>query len=285
MKFLIFGIFSLIIIFYVGLDLVYRREISILANKLDLKAFDSKRMLLGTFFFYSRFIKNSSYLISDEAQKSIRYFYPVKYYKFYESLYICKKIGFSLLILELLFFISFSYSLDFVGPLALIISSLVFFLHDYYLANKFLQVKNEIKLELPKLLTKLSLLIDSGITYRLSLDLIIKNGRGKLYDELKLVKGLIDNGQNEKDAYENLARISEDMLIKKFISLILQNIYKGDEDFSKNLEELKRESFLQKKNFIINQSHKAEQKLLFPNLLIFIGIMVMVMVPILLNAF
>lgn len=153
------------------------------------------------------------------------------------------------------------------------------------MSNKFVIIKNNIQLELPKLLTKLSLLIDSGINYRDSIDLIIDNGNGTLYDELGIVKALIDNGKNEKEAYSNLARISEDMLVKKFISMILQNIYKGDEDFSINLKELKKESFEQKKNFIINKTQKAGQKLLFPNLIIFMGIMIMVMIPILLNAF
>lgn len=278
-------IFSLIVLFYVSLDIIYRKEISILTNKLDLEKYDSKHLLLGIFFFYSRFIKSSSYLISQETQKSIRYFYPIKYYKFYESLYICFKFALSLLVLEMFLFMSFSYRIMILSIFGLVFSIVVFFLSDYYLSNKFNQVKNEMKLELPKLLTKLSLLIDSGITYRKSLDLIIENGQGKLYEELRIVKGLIDNGENEKVAYENLSRISEDMLIKKFISLILQNIYKGDEDFSGNLRALKKESFLQKKNFIINQSQKAEQKLLFPNLLIFVGIIVMVMIPILLNAF
>lgn len=277
--------FSMIIIFYVAIDIIFRKQIAILFNQLNWKKSDQRYILLGLFFVVSKFVKNTSSLLSSEAQKSIKYFYPVKYYKFYETLFICKKIGVCILCLEVSLFLSFVNNIYLLSVLGLFFSILMYFLMDMYMSNKFVIIKNNIQLELPKLLTKLSLLIDSGINYRDSIDLIIDNGNGSLYDELGIIKALIDNGKNEKEAYSNLARISEDMLVKKFISMILQNIYKGDEDFSINLKELKKESFEQKKNFIINKTQKAGQKLLFPNLIIFMGIMIMVMIPILLNAF
>lgn len=277
--------FSTIIIFYVGIDIVYRKEISILARQLDWKKTDYRILLLGLFFFISKYIKNTGSLVSLEAQKAIKYFYPPKYYKFYETLFLCEKIVFCISFLAISLFLSIISNTFLFSIIGLIFALVIFFLLDLQIANKFNLIKNSIQLELPNLLTKLSLLIDSGLNYRDSINLIINKASGNLYDELRIVKALVDNGKDEKQAYSNLARISDDMLMKKFINMTLQNIYKGDEDFSINLKELKKESFEQKKSFIINRTQKAGQKLLFPNLIIFMGIMLMVMIPILLNAF
>lgn len=285
MDYIILVSLSIIVVFYVCIDLVFRKQISYLSDQLSWKKKDKRYLLLGLFFTINKFIKNSSKLISVDAQKSIRYFFPIKYYKFYESIFICKKISISFFILAGSLFLASLNNMPILGLIGLVFSIIMFYLLDISISNKFKKVKNNIQLDLPKLLTKLSLLIDSGINYRNSIEMILDNSEGKLYEELNIIKALIDNGLEEKKAYTNLSRISEDMLVKKFISLILQNIYKGDEKFSSNLKVLKEESFRQKRNFIIDQTQKAGQKLLLPNLIIFMGIMVMVMVPILLNAF
>ena len=273
---------SLIIIFYVFLDLYYREEISILSSSIKVRYGD---YIWGIFLLISKKVNNSSIFLSQEAQKSIKYFYPLKYNKFYETVFISTKTALSFLIIILFNFISAFLGNFLISSIGIAFSIMMFILLDSLQANKYRQVKNDINLSLPNLLTKLSLLIDSGINYRSSIEIIVEKGQGTLYKELRLVKNLIDNGKDETEAYMSLAKISEDILVKKFISLIIQNIYKGSEDFSKSLKDLKRESLIQKKNYILEQSQKASQKLLFPNLLIFLGIMIMVMVPILLSAF
>ncbi|NLY20077.1 MAG: hypothetical protein GXZ08_02155 [Tissierellia bacterium] len=267
---------------YVIITIIYKDEYDILIEKVEDKR-SLKAIYLPFMIFISKNIKNQSRLLSFDARKSIQYFEDKRYYKYYELLFVSKKIAliyFSILLL--LFFISV-ISIPILMIFIPIIAILIFLLVDNQQHLKYKSIKNDMKDQLPMLLTSLSLLIESGIGYRRSIELITNSSNDVLSKEIKAVLDSIDNGKDEIDAYMQLTFFSEDLLIRKFISLIIQNLYKGTEDFSFSLKSLKDEAWKVRKSNIINKTKKASQKLLMPNLIIFASIMVMVMLPILLN--
>lgn len=274
---------SLIILAYLLLLIKYRRRYdeiysSIVGiNKAELT------FVLPFFIFLSNVSFDTSLLTNTDIRKTIQYFEGSKYFRFHELYYISKKLSIILFLsVVLMYLVYFSASI----LLSYIIPILALFLNFYIdksMANKYIKVKDSIKKDLPILLTRLSLMIEAGINFRTSLNTIISQGKGQLISELKNINQLIENGHDEADAYRRLTFFSEDMLLKKFVSIIIQNLEKGGDNFSKSIMDLKEEAWKYRRSKAIEMSKRASQKLLIPNLFIFISILLMVMVPMLLN--
>ena len=283
-RYVYMGLFSVILLARIILDLIYKEEIDYITSQdLEIGKYEGF-YISGIFVFMVKHNRIFSKLVNDKVRDSIIYFYETKYFKFYENLYLSKK--FSLMIFVLLaglFILALSNEklLIFIILIALLV---IYILYDIQQYKKYERIKDNMKIQLPNLLTRLTLLIDAGITYRKSIEIIVDNQEDDFSKEIKKVLERVENGESEKNAYNQLAKMSEDPLIRKFVSLIVQNIYKGSEDFPLRLNELKVESFNYSKSVILERSQKAGQKLLIPNLIIFTGIILSIMLPILLKA-
>ena len=67
--------------------------------------------------------------------------------------------------------------------------------------------------------------------------------------------------------------------IKRFTSSIIQNMVKGNAELTKFLREMSDEMWNEKKNMVKRKGEIANSKLLVPIMLIFIGILIVIMVP------
>ena len=90
----------------------------------------------------------------------------------------------------------------------------------------------------------------------------------------------IENGVMETDAYRNFAERCNVKEIRKFASLIIQNLKKGNEELAYFLKDLSDEMWEVKKNEVKQKGEKANSRLLLPMMLIFIGILIMILVPV-----
>ena len=94
---------------------------------------------------------------------------------------------------------------------------------------------------------------------------------------------MVSNGLSENEAYNLMISRTDDILIRKFLSILLQNLEKGSGNITDSLDLLRKESDEFRKNHIIIRTQEANRKLLIPNIMVFLGIMLMIMVPIILN--
>lgn len=283
-RYIYMGLFSLVFLSGIFLDLLYRKEIKYISDQdLEIGKFEGL-FISGIFVFVGKNSKVFSRLVNNKIRDTIIYFYDSKYYRFYENLYLSKKISLmAVILLAGLFLLALSNEKILILLILLALIS-VYFLYDIQQYRKYERIKSNMKIQLPNLLTRLTLLIDAGITYRKAIEIIVDNQDDELSKEIRKVLDRVENGESEKNAYKQLAKMSEDPLIRKFVSLIVQNIYKGSEDFPLRLNELRVESFNYSKSVILERSQKAGQKLLIPNLIIFTGIISSIMLPILFKA-
>ena len=225
---------TFLISLYLILLIAYRREYDSLYSQIDDNKY-IKAIYLPFMIVISKNIKNRSRLLTMEARKSIQYFNDPKYYQYYELIYLSKKFSIIHFIsITISIFISLSTA-DFLIISLPLINVLVFRLLDNQQYSKYKKAKNDMKDLLPTFLTRLSLLIQSGIGYRNAIYLIVESSQDILSKEIADVLKKIENGNDEIDAYKQLSFFNEDILIRKFISLVIQNIYKGSEDFSTSL--------------------------------------------------
>ena len=161
---------------------------------------------------------------------------------------------------------------------AAIIVLLVWYM-DEITKDKLTNRRDEILRDFPQVLSKLTLLVNSGMVLRDAWKNVAEKGNGILYEEMLQTCEEMKQGVAEIDAYQNFAERCEVKEIKRFTSSIIQNMVKGNAELTKFLREMSDEMWNEKKNMVKRKGEIANSKLLVPIMLIFIGILIVIMVP------
>jgi len=109
------------------------------------------------------------------------------------------------------------------------------------------------------------------------------SGNSELYLEMQKVNDEIDNGVSEVDALFNFAARCVTPDIKKFTSFVVQGLEKGSKDLADALRNQTNELWQLKKQYTLRRGELASSKLMIPLMIMFIGVLVMVMGPIMTN--
>jgi tight adherence protein C len=160
----------------------------------------------------------------------------------------------------------------------LVIGLLVYYLQEEF-NDKLKDKRNELLMEFPRVLSKMALLIDSGMMLREAWRLVGSQGEGELYLEMQNTDMQIANGYTERDGYREFADRCEIKEIKHFISALVQNLEKGNAELAIFIKSLSDDLWLEKKNIAKQKGETAKSKLLLPTGLIFLGILALIMVP------
>lgn len=164
--------------------------------------------------------------------------------------------------------------------MGLIVGGLLILYLDLALFDKLTARRQEILQDLPQVLSKLTLLVNSGMVLRDAWKRVSITGERVLYQEMQNTNLEMENGVAEIDAYRNFAERCNVKEIRKFTSLIIQNLNKGNEELAYFMKDLSDEMWEVKKSQVKQKGEKANTQLLLPMMLILIGILIMVMVPV-----
>ena len=93
----------------------------------------------------------------------------------------------------------------------------------------------------------------------------------------------INNGMAEVDALNKFGTRCVTPEIKKFTALIVQGLEKGSRDLAYALQNQSDELWLLKKQTIIRKGELASSKLMIPLMVMFAGILIMIVGPIMAN--
>lgn len=151
--------------------------------------------------------------------------------------------------------------------------------------DKLEERREELLLDLPQALSKMALLINSGMVMREAWTKVSQTGERALYQEMRIASGEMANGASDLEAFRNFADRCSVRAIRKVTSTLVQNLQKGNRELAYFLEEMSREMWEEKKNMVRQKGETAGTKLLIPIAMIFIGILVLIIVPIFMNGF
>lgn len=157
----------------------------------------------------------------------------------------------------------------------------------YYADSKIGEVvskrEDNIMFDFSDMVSKMALLINTGMITREAWDEIALSGNGVLYEEMKKATIEMQNGVSEIDAYIAFGNRCGIQDIKKFISMLVQNLQKGNSEL---VDFLKAETAIvweEKKNIVKRRGEAANNKLMLPLGLILVGVFVMILVPVVAN--
>ena len=159
-------------------------------------------------------------------------------------------------------------------------------IYKYYV-NRFqskIEQLNELYMrDFPNAVSTIALLVNGGMFLREAWKQVALSSDEKLYLQMRGVVDDMNNGVSEADAIFRFANRCSTKEIRKFSTMLTQAIENGGSELSDSL--IKQADLLmnEKKQMVLQQGEKASNKLMFPIGLIFIGVLVMIMVPILAN--
>lgn len=167
--------------------------------------------------------------------------------------------------------------------IGLVFAGLAFYYFGTLAQKKIEERSEELLRDFPDVVAKLALLTNAGMILREAWKEIAENGEGVLYQEMKLAVDDMNNGVADVDAVYSFGMRCIIPEIKKFTSTIIQGMVKGNSELTIMLQEQSGEIWQLKKQIVRREAEKAASKLMFPMCIMFVGILVMIIVPIFAN--
>jgi len=214
-----------------------------------------------------------------DLKKSSKLVWDNIYYEYYANLAWAQFLSLALLVLA--FGLSFAALLG--GEAALMIAGIVilFVMAIWNLCMSKMKEavakrRDECVLEFPNMVSKLSLLINSGMVLREAWYLVADGKEGPLYELMKKACECMDNGESDAAAIHKFGVLSDSVEIKKFTSAMVQGIEKGNSELADFLVSQAAELWAHKRQLALQQGEIAAGKLIIPLGLMFGGIIMII---------
>lgn len=156
-----------------------------------------------------------------------------------------------------------------------------FYMPDWELFDRVKARRRAIRLDFPDFVNKLVLLINAGMTITKAWERVAADSKKDtpLYREVCMAVQDIKAGKPEHSAYEEFAKRCRTPEITRFISVILQNLRKGNAEIVPILRVLTNDCWEMRKNTAKRLGEEASTKMLLPLMLMFLAILLIVGTP------
>lgn len=218
-----------------------------------------------------------------KLRKEISILYGEKYAEYYLRVIHAQQItlAFTLLVFS---FAMYGLAAD-IAAMAVVI--MFAFVAYYYFgtvtSEKILKRSEEMMSDFSEVISKLALLTNAGMIFREAWEEVAYTGERVLYLEMQTAVNEMHNGYAEVDALFRFGTRCVVPEIKKFTSTVIQGITKGNSELSMMLQEQSREVWNMRRQNIKRQGELAANKLMIPIMIMFVGILIMVLIPIFSN--
>ncbi len=141
--------------------------------------------------------------------------------------------------------------------------------------------RREIERQLPGAISKMVLLTGAGLTVTAAWNIAADSAEGPLYDEMKKTSELMNNGTALYDALQTFASRCETKEARQFAGILSGSMSRGGAGMCAALRYLNTESWEGRRQRAKLDSQAAASALLFPMIVMFIGIVLMIAFPLL----
>lgn len=162
-------------------------------------------------------------------------------------------------------------------------AGLAYYYYGTAAQEKIKKRSEELLHDFSEVVSKLALLTNAGMVLNEAWREVAFAGEGIIYTEMQMAVSEMENGVSSVDAIYNFGSRCIIPEVKKFTSTIIQGVTKGNSELSLMLQEQSKEVWQMKKQLARREGEKAASKLLIPICIMFIGILIMIIVPIFTN--
>ena len=157
------------------------------------------------------------------------------------------------------------------------------FAYYYYgktLPDKIEKRKKEMIAEFSEVVSKLALMVNSGMILHDAWKTVAYSGTAEIYKEMQFSVEETANGKPEVEAIFGFGQRCMVPEIKNFATTLIQGITQGNAELAAVLKQQSKEVWTTRQQLVRREGELAANKLLLPMLIVFIGILIMVIVPI-----
>ncbi|MCL2226605.1 MAG: type II secretion system F family protein [Oscillospiraceae bacterium] len=137
--------------------------------------------------------------------------------------------------------------------------------------------------QFPNVVSKLALLVTSGMIMDRAWKETACSQEAELYKEMQQTSEELDNLVSPEAAYSNFINRCNTKETAKLASAIMQNLAKGNAEISRLMKEMAREAWQERRHMAKRDAEKANSKLMIPTMLLLLAILIMLMVPVAMN--
>lgn len=142
---------------------------------------------------------------------------------------------------------------------------------------------HDILIELPELLNKIILLVGAGETVQKAISHCVERKKQEknhpLYRELIKMTDDLEGGYSFQQSFENFSKRCAVQEVSIFMTTVLLNFRRGGNDFVMALTDLSRVLWEKRKAITRTRGEQASSKLIFPMVVIFVIVIVLVGTP------
>lgn len=214
----------------------------------------------------------------------LRELYPIDYNDYYLRVYWAQ--SFTYLVIGLVFS---GLLLNALGPIGLFmglgLGGVLFYYSFKGLDERIEKRHLKIQLDMPDFTNKIIILSGAGLTIREALIKISKemSVNTPLYEALGECVDAIDTGANDTQAFMRLTDKCNTPAMRRFSSVILQNIKFGGAEVIRALTDIADEQWNERKNASEKLTAEAETKLLYPMMLMLFSVIIVTVAPAVMN--
>ena len=217
------------------------------------------------------------------ARKELSILYGEKYAEYFLRVVYAQRVTISFTLLALT-----APLYGFANDVLILLVMLMFVGVAYYYfgtisAEKIKKRSEQMLSDFSNVVSKLALLTNAGMIMHEAWEEVAYTGDSEIYKEMQTTVQQMNNGVSEIDAMFHFGARCVVPEIKKFTSTIVQGLTKGNSELIMMLQEQSKEVWALKKQNVRRQGEKASSKLMLPMMVMFVGILIMVVVPIFAN--
>lgn len=216
-------------------------------------------------------------------KREIEVLYDPRYVDYYLRVIHAQKMTVAMTILQFAF-IAYGLTQEILIFFILVgMAGLMYYYFGTMTTKKLTARSEEMLSDFSEVISKLALMTNAGMILREAWELIAYGDETAVYKEMQKTVEDMRNGMSEIDAYHAFGKRCVIPEIKKFSATIIQGVTKGSSELVLMLQDQNKEIWEAKKQSVKRQGEKAASKLLFPMVVMFLGILIMIMIPIFSN--
>lgn len=139
--------------------------------------------------------------------------------------------------------------------------------------------QEEIDMGFPNAISKIALLVTAGMNITKAVEETASSDDSLMYRELRLTMREMDQGATIQRAFMRLQCRCSNKYLDKMVTIVTKSYVAGNANLADDLKAINDECWLDKKHNARRMGEKIQNKLFIPTMLMFVGILVVIVVP------
>lgn len=218
-----------------------------------------------------------------KMRQNITIFYEKKYAEYYLRVIYAQRVTYAVTLLVLAFILYGLTSEFAIFMILAMFAGLAYYYYGNQINERISKRSQEMISDFSEVVSKLALLTNAGMIMREAWEYVANTGDSTIYQEMRRTVEQMNNGISEAEAFREFGNRCVLPEIKKFTATVIQGMLKGNSELVLMLQQQSSEVWNAKRQSVKQLGEAAESKLMLPMCIMFLGVIVMVVIPIFTN--